>query len=162
MSHALRSRPKVDPARPASNGRARASARPSLEVVTERSMLRRITPSAVVALTVVTGFAFAALATHISLIDEQRHLDKVRASIVTEQTRQEELRRSASRLQSPDEVIRIATSQLSMVASAKAEIVSPKRALVGVPTSVPTTVLASSVSPAPATPAPTVPGTPAH
>ena len=109
-------------------------------------MLRRITPSAVVALTVVTGFAFAALATHISLIDEQRHLDKVRAS----------------RLQSPDEVIRIATSQLSMVASAKAEIVSPKRALVGVPTSVPTTVLASSVSPAPATPAPTVPGTPAH
>ena len=128
-------------------------------------MLRRVTPSAAIALTVVTGFAFAALATHISLIDEQRHLDKVRASIVVEQTRQEELRRSESRLQSPDEVIRIATTQLGMVASARAEIVPPSRAVIGVPTTVPPTVLASSVGSAASPPSgstPTTPGHPAH
>ncbi len=129
--------------------RRATAARPALKAVDEKSILRRVTPSAVVALTVVTGFAFAALAAHISLIDTQHRLDRVRAEIVAEQTRQEDLRQKDSHLQSPDEVIRIARTQLGMVPSARAEIVATKRSTIGVPTTVPATA-PITVSPPPA------------
>lgn len=107
--------------------------RRALKVVQRPNILRRVTPSAVVALTVVTAFAFAALAAHISLIDEQGRLDSLRSSIVTEQIHQEDLRRQEAGLENPDEVIRLATTEFGMVAAAPAEIVPAAHTVIGVP-----------------------------
>lgn len=110
-----------------------ATGRRALKVVQRPNILRRVTPSAVIALTVVTAFAFAALAAHISLIDEQGRLDSVRSTIVTEQIHQEDLRRKEAGLENPDEVIRMATAELGMVAAAPSQIVPVPHSVIGVP-----------------------------
>lgn len=113
----------VAPDAPPSPSPGRRSERRRLAAV-ERPPAR-ITPAAIVAVLLVAGVVFSALAVQISLIDRQRRLDVLRAEITEVQKENKELRQAESRLQAPAEILRIARDERGMVESRPAALVTP-------------------------------------
>lgn len=76
--------------------------------------------------------AFAAVGINVARVEGQRRLDSVHSELATEQARTDALRRRESKIQSPAEVVRIATEELGLIpaaapvaVAAPAQVVAP-------------------------------------
>lgn len=104
--------------------------------------------------------AFAAVGINVARVEGQRRLDRVHAELAAEQARTDALHRRESKIQSPAEVVRIATEELGLIPAAPPVAVAAPAQVVAPPATSPAptgpTGAASTDQP-PTTP--TTPGT---
>ena len=99
----------------APEGRARRSDRPRLRIVVQPVRPSRWAISVMVTAAIA---AFAAVGINVARVEGQRRLDSVHTELATEQARTDALRRKESKIQSPAEVVRIATEELGLIPAA--------------------------------------------
>jgi len=94
---------------------AKRSTHPRLRIVVEPVRPSRWAMSVMITAAIA---AFAAVGINVARVEGQRRLDSVHAELAAEQARTDALRRRESKIQSPAEVVRIATEELGLIPAA--------------------------------------------
>lgn len=125
-------------------------ARPSLRVVIASARPSRFAAAGIFA---VVFAAFAAVGINVARVEGQRRLDGVNLEINSERARADALRRREAKIQSPAEVVRIASEELGLVPAAPPVMVAAPAWVVSPPTTVVPSPQTTAPGGSPATPA---------